>query len=318
MFFVEAGNKMKKYFNFKNRISAIDLFSGAGGLSLAAVNLGINLLAAVEIDQNSCETYRKNIINKKSPVTKLYNADITNLHPTVLMDELNLKQRELDLLIGGPPCQGFSRHRIKGKGVNDPRNSLLIRYFDFVREFQPKVFLVENVPGLLWKCHELYLQKFKNLSRRNGYKFVGPDKLNAKDFGVPQNRIRVFILGIRTDIESKYNVWPPKSTHFKPGTNRPEWKTASEVFEKPPKRVLDALKKKIDNNILKNLSFGKPILSLKEDSSSIHMRHTKELKERFSITPVNCKRTFFTSLEKPWDFNQALSQISNFSGRFHF
>ena len=89
---------MKKCFNFKNRISAIDIFSGAGGLSLAAVNLGINLLAAVEIDQNSCETYRKNIINKKSPITRLYNADITNLPPTVLMDELNLKQQELDLI----------------------------------------------------------------------------------------------------------------------------------------------------------------------------------------------------------------------------
>ncbi len=89
---------------------------------------------------------------------------------------------------------------------------MLIRYFDFVRELRPKVFLVENVPGLLWKCHEPYLQKFENLSRRNGYKLVGPDKLNAKDFGVPQNRIRVFILGVRTDIRSKYTAWPPKST----------------------------------------------------------------------------------------------------------
>ncbi len=74
--------------HFENRISAIDLFSGAGGLSLAAVNLGINLLAAVETDQDSCKTYRKNIINKKSPITRLYNVDITNLPPTILMDEL--------------------------------------------------------------------------------------------------------------------------------------------------------------------------------------------------------------------------------------
>jgi len=279
---------MKNY--FKNRISAIDLFSGAGGLSLAAVNLGINLLAAVETDQDSCKTYKNNIIDKKSPTTRLYDTDITNLSPTVLREELDLKQRELDLLIGGPPCQGFSGHRIKGECVNDPRNSLLIRYFDFVRELRPKVFLVENVPGLLWKRHEQYLKKFKNLSRRNRYKLIGPDKLNAKDFGVPQSRTRIFILGVRTDIYLKSATWPPKSTHFKPGTDRPEWKTASEVFETPPKWVLNVLEKKIGNNILKNLSFGKPILSLKKDPSSISMKHTKALEERFSITPVNCSR----------------------------
>ena len=283
---------MKNHSYFENRISAIDIFAGAGGLSLAAVNLGINLLAAVEIDQNSCKTYKNNIIDKKSPTTntRLYGKDIINLSPTILRDDLNLKQRELDLLIGGPPCQGFSGHRINGRGINDPRNSLLIRYFDFVREFRPKVFVVENVPGLLWKRHELYLQKFKNLSRRNGYKLFDPAKLNAKDFGVPQNRTRVFLLGVRTDINSKSAAWPPKSTHFKPGTNRPEWKTASEVFETPPKWVLNVLKNKIDNNIFKNLSFGKPIQSLKEDPSSIRMKHTKALKERFSITPVNCSR----------------------------
>ncbi|MDM8541912.1 DNA cytosine methyltransferase [Desulfococcaceae bacterium HSG9] len=283
---------MKNHSYFENKISAIDIFAGAGGLSLAAVNLGINLLAAVEIDQDSCKTYKNNIIDKKSPTTntRLYDKDIINLSPTVLRDDLNLKQQELDLLIGGPPCQGFSGHRIKGRGINDPRNSLLIRYFDFVREFRPKAFVVENVPGLLWERHELYLQKFKNLSRRNGYKIFDPAKLNAKDFGVPQNRTRVFILGVRTDINPKYADWPPKSTHFKPGTNRPEWKTASEVFETPPRWVLKVLKNKIDNNILKNISFGKPILSLKKDPSSIRMKHTKALQERFSITPVNCSR----------------------------
>lgn len=281
---------MKNYYNFQNKVCAIDLFAGAGGLSLAAINLGINLLAAVEIDTDSCVTYKKNIIDKKSLKTKLYNVDIANLSPTELREKLTLRQRELDLLIGGPPCQGFSGHRIKDNGVNDPRNNLLIRYFDFVREFQPKVFIVENVPGLLWKRHELYLNKFKNLSRRNGYRLIGPDKLNAKDFGTPQNRARVFILGVRSDLDLKRTTWPPENTHFKPGSKKPEWRTASEVFETPPKWVLKALKKRINENVLNDLLFGTSTLSLTKDPSTIHMRHTKKLEERFSITPINCGR----------------------------
>lgn len=287
---MEARIKMKNLINFENKISAIDLFAGAGGLSLSAINLGINLLAAVEIDLDSCRTYENNIINKKSPMTRMYNEDITYLSPKKFRDDLNLKSRELDLLIGGPPCQGFSEHRIKGDGISDPRNSLLIRYFDFVRELRPKVFVVENVPGLLWERHELYLQKFKNLSTRNGYKLVGPDKLNAKDFGVPQNRTRVFIMGIRTDIFSKSIIWPPQMTHYKPGSGVPEWRTASEVFQTPPKWALKVLKKKIDKNILEKLSFGETILSKKKDPSAIHMNHTNDLKKRFAMTPVNCSR----------------------------
>ena len=287
---MEVNNKMKNHFNFENKISAIDLFAGAGGLSLASINLGIKLLAAVEIDRDSCKTYKSNIIDKKSPNTRLYNADITNLSPTVLREDLNLIKGDLELLIGGPPCQGFSGHRIKGKGIDDPRNSLLIRYFDFVRELKPKVFVVENVPGLLWKRHKIYLQKFKNLSKRNGYKLIGPDKLNAKDFGIPQNRTRIFIIGLRSDIDPKSTIWPPSRSHFKPGTKKPEWKTASEVFESPPDWVLNALKKKIDNNILKKLSFGESTLSSKKDPSSIHMKHTDKLIERFSITPINGSR----------------------------
>jgi site-specific DNA-cytosine methylase len=91
----------------------------------------------------------------------------------------------------------FSSHRIKNAGVNDPRNELLIRYYDFVKIFQPKMFLVENVPGLLWEKHKDYLNNFKRLAANSGYNILGPLKLNAKDYGVPQNRNRVFILGLR-------------------------------------------------------------------------------------------------------------------------
>ncbi|MBF4390173.1 DNA cytosine methyltransferase, partial [Vibrio anguillarum] len=106
--------------------------------------------------------------------------------------ELKLRPRELDLILGGPPCQGFSTHRIKNAGVNDPRNQLLLRYFEFVNEFKPKAFLVENVAGLLWKRHKDFLDKFIALAEGEHYIIKFKEVLNAKDHGVPQNRKRVF------------------------------------------------------------------------------------------------------------------------------
>uniref|UniRef100_UPI0019D3748E DNA cytosine methyltransferase n=1 Tax=Aeromonas finlandensis TaxID=1543375 RepID=UPI0019D3748E len=216
---------------------AIDLFSGAGGFSLAALDLDIKILSAVEFDRHACETYKKNIIDKQSLPCELLNEDIMNVSIDCMMDKLNVSTGELDIIIGGPPCQGFSSHRIKDSGVDDPRNKLLIRYFDFVKSFKPKMFLVENVPGLLWERHQAYLNEFKTLARDNDYNIIGPVKLNAKDYGVPQNRNCVFILGIRTDIKISQDAWPPKPTHFK--DKSPLWVNASTVFEAPSKKIFN-------------------------------------------------------------------------------
>ena len=128
-------------------MKAIDLFSGAGGFSLAAHNLGINVLAAVELDSNACKTYQKNLIEDRKQNTHVINEDILEMSPVDLLSRLSLAKGELDLLIGGPPCQGFSSHRINDAGVDDPRNKLLLRYFDFVKTLQPKVFLIEMFQG---------------------------------------------------------------------------------------------------------------------------------------------------------------------------
>jgi DNA (cytosine-5)-methyltransferase 1 len=149
-------------------LTAIDLFAGAGGFSLAAQKCKIRLLAAVEHDKWAKETYRKNFICKKRNAPNLY-GDITTLKPESLLSDLSLAPEQLDILMGGPPCQGFSTHRINNAGVDDPRNNLLLRYFKFVETLRPKVFLVENVPGLLWKRHEDYLKKFVRLVAEAGY-----------------------------------------------------------------------------------------------------------------------------------------------------
>lgn len=270
---------------------AIDLFAGAGGFSLAAINQGLRIRGAIEVDHDACETYQQNIIEARSAETILFSEDILKLSPKRFMRTLNLKKGHLDLLMGGPPCQGFSRHRIKGQGVGDPRNQLLLRYFDFVIALQPKIFLVENVPGILWKRHEDYLKQFKKLSIQNGYKLHEPVRINARDFGVPQNRERVFILGVRCEISDKDLLWPPKATHFNPQTGvKPNWVNASHIFTKPPAHVLKDLSSIIGNKTVNNLTFGTSLKPTREDASNIHTNHTPELIKRFSQTPINGSR----------------------------
>ncbi|ENM3952270.1 DNA cytosine methyltransferase, partial [Vibrio cholerae] len=107
---------------------ALDLFSGAGGFSLAAHNLGLDIVAAIELDGTASETYRQNIISRLGQKTHLLNEDILKINPEELRKKLRIEVGELSLILGGPPCQGFSSHRIKDAGVDDPRNQLLLRY----------------------------------------------------------------------------------------------------------------------------------------------------------------------------------------------
>lgn len=233
--------------------TAIDLFAGAGGFSLAAQISGCNMLAAVELDKEACATYKHNFItNKLSPNVKVYDKDILNeLTPKELKKDLGLKSGDLDILMGGPPCQGFSSHRINSAGIDDPRNQLLIRYFEYVRVLRPKVFLVENVTGMLWKRHEDYVNEFKALAKKHKYELYGPQIINAQDYGVPQNRKRVFILGVDKNLKLDNVQWPPVKTHGLE-TDKP-FRTASTVFKKPPPETLKELKSVLTNEYLTKL-----------------------------------------------------------------
>jgi len=250
--------------------TAVDLFAGAGGFSLAAEYAGFRVLAAVELDKWAQATYKTNFIEGRSRKDKhrLY-GDIMDIEPSDMISDVGLNRCELDLLIGGPPCQGFSSHRLNDDGVNDPRNELLLRYFDFVKGLRPKAFLVENVSGMLWKRHENYVNKFKNLAKRNGYRIItgDPQIINARDFGVPQNRKRVFILGVRKDVEVPENFnWPPTPSHFSPDSpevliqGKASWVPAETVFEKELE---------------------------KSDPNNLHMKSGKDLVNRFKKTPLN-------------------------------
>lgn len=277
-------------------LTVIDLFAGAGGFSLAAHNCGLSVVAAIELDKDACQTYRNNIITSRSADTKMYERDILKLEAADLRAELKLEQGALDMLIGGPPCQGFSTHRIKNKGIDDPRNQLLLRYFDYVNELKPKLFLVENVPGLLWARHAAYLEKFQEIARQNGYVVFAPIRINAKNYGVPQNRERVFILGVREGIDASGLVWPPPATHFSPKNleGKPVWKNASVAFEAPTPAEKNKLIAVLGLDVVNKLVFGKPVPDIAQDGSAVHMRHTPALVGRFEETPINGSRTDIT------------------------
>ncbi|BBP45380.1 cytosine-specific methyltransferase [Thiosulfatimonas sediminis] len=286
-------------------MAAIDLFAGAGGFSLAAYQAGIDVLAAIELDSQASNTYRENLIERLNVNTKFIEGDILKVNPADLREELALERGEIQLILGGPPCQGFSSHRIKNSGVNDPRNQLLLRYFDFVEEFRPQAFLVENVSGLFWARHADYLEKFKKLASDNGYKIKFCDVINAKDYGVPQNRKRAFILGVREDVNIEGFAFPPKKTHFSPNSvevvdgGLPAWKTVSTVFEPiseelKEKYISDYFLRKTSlnehqaRNLLDSLEFGCPIGE--DDPCNFHMVPTTESENKYQATPLNGSR----------------------------
>lgn len=242
----------------------IDLFAGAGGFSLGAIQAGVNVIGALEINKKAADTYALNISKFAGKTVPIINADILPLEPEDALAKWGVAAGECDIIIGGPPCQGFSSHRINNQGVGDPRNELLSRYFDYVKKIRPRVFLVENVPGLLWPRHADYLENFYSMGENADYELYPPVVLNACDYGVPQNRKRVFILGI--DKKRPFSItWPPCPTHVAPNTpdhirnGRPFWLNASEVFGKAPL----------------------------EDPNDKHMNHTEVLIELFKKTPIN-------------------------------
>ncbi|WP_198015423.1 MULTISPECIES: DNA cytosine methyltransferase [unclassified Psychrobacter] len=276
------------------KLTAIDLFSGAGGFSLAAHNAGVDVLAAIEFDQYAAETYQKNLVDRLKAKTQVFAEDITKVNIDSIMRYQGIKKGHLDILLGGPPCQGFSSHRINDSGKDDPRNALLIRYFDFVEHLKPKAFLVENVPGLLWPRHEKYLNDFLNLAKKHGYTIVAgePLILNARDYGVPQNRRRAFIFALRDDVMQEDIDWPPPPTHHKSG-NSP-WLAASLAFEKPNSKILDIFKERLAEKfgyskeesakIIKSLKWGEKLKA--QDSCNLSMTHSEALTKVFENTPL--------------------------------
>lgn len=163
----------------------IDLFCGAGGLSLGFEKAGFEIELAVDMWDDAIKTYNHNHKHKV--------AECRDIHD--LSDEyLSSLQGKITGVIGGPPCQGYST--VGTRNVNDPRNHLYLEYCRVVEKIDPKFFLIENVRGLLTLGKGVFKDDIIDRFSKLGYK-VSYKLLNASDYGVPQNRYRVFFIGIK-------------------------------------------------------------------------------------------------------------------------
>jgi DNA (cytosine-5)-methyltransferase 1 len=185
---------MRKNYN----LTAIDLFCGAGGLTLGLKKAGFRVVAGVELNPIAAETYRLNHED-----VDVYENDIRNINPSEILANSNLKPGELDLLAGCPPCQGFSSQRTRNKASAqfDPRNELIFEFLRFVEILMPKTIMLENVPALAknWR-----ILKLKESLKQLGY-IINENSISvhdAADYGVPQRRRRLLFKASRLGVIS--------------------------------------------------------------------------------------------------------------------
>ena len=177
----------------RNRPIAIDLFAGVGGLSLGFEQAGFDVVAAVEIDPIHAAGHKLNF-----PDCAVVCRDVRTLSGREIRSSAGIGNRTIDVLFGGPPCQGFSL--IGQRVLDDPRNSLVFHFLRLVTELKPRTFVMENVPGMATGAHTALLSELVDRLKDIGYKVRQPHRiLNAANFGVPQDRRRLFLLGARSD-----------------------------------------------------------------------------------------------------------------------
>lgn len=196
-----------------NNLTAISLFSGAGGMDIGVQQAGFTILSCLELDKNCCETLRENI-SREGRKTVVYEGDIKAVTPEQLLDDLGYNPGEVDLLFGGPPCQAFSQIG-KQQSLLDERGLLLFQMVRYARVIQPRAIMIEQVKGLL---------NAKDLSGKRGGVFEQFIKeleeldyvpkwrvMLAADYGVPQLRERVFIVATKKPNGFQF----PNPTHAK-------------------------------------------------------------------------------------------------------
>ncbi|MDF5723079.1 MAG: DNA cytosine methyltransferase [Rhizonema sp. PD37] len=192
----------------------LDLFAGAGGLTAGFHIAGFKSLCAIDINKKSLTTYKHNF-----PETKIIAQDINTVNPVELRQQLGVKKEQLTALIGGPPCQGFSRNIPAGyRYLHDPRNQLFKTFIEFVNEFRPLYVVIENVPEVLKAYDGVVKNEITDRLKMIGYK-VNSVSLNAAHYGVPQTRARAFFLASLDRI-----VKIPEPTHV--GEIRSDFKSS--------------------------------------------------------------------------------------------
>lgn len=255
-----------------SKLIAIDLFCGCGGFSYGFQQAGFKMALGIDMWKDATITYKHNF-----PEANVINEDITLVDAKTIMEKAGCKEGEIDVIIGGPPCQGFS---VSGKRmIDDPRNKLYKSFVSLVEQIQPKVFVMENVPGLIrlfgGKVKEEVLSDFSAI----GYR-VKVQQLSSDDYGVPQQRKRVFFVGINEKIfKEEIEFTFPEPTH---GVGLEDVITCKDAISD-----LDFVPD--DVSLGENIEYGLPAtndyqekmrmgsLMIKNHSITIHKEQTKQI-----------------------------------------
>lgn len=235
-------------------MKCITFFAGAGGLDMGLHQAGFDMCMSLELVEKYCNTLKIN-----HPTWNVVQGDIMDLDREKVLNAARIqKDEEIFLIAGGSPCQSFSTNGLR-KSFSDPRGMAMIKYIELIEELQPKMFLLENVKGLLSAAliHRPLAERGANyppltneelpgsalsflLSKIHSYK-VKIKTINAADYGVAQKRERVFIIGVRNDIDREFQF--PEPTHMEIKNNKnedeqvamdtllPRWRTIRDVFK---------------------------------------------------------------------------------------
>ncbi|WP_221154817.1 DNA cytosine methyltransferase [Rhizobium lentis] len=215
-------------------LKVVSLFSGVGGLDYGFEAAGFETRVALDLDPVACATLR---LNRNWPILEGPIAEISSAN---ILGTADLSVGEADVLIGGPPCQPFSKSGYWARGdagrLNDPRADTLAQYLRVLRDVMPKAFLIENVPGLAYRGKTEGIETIRNgitaINKVMGTEYSFEFKvLNAAEFGVPQMRERVFIIGSRDGTKFEF----PKPTHGGPGSGLEPFRTAWDAFADLPR-----------------------------------------------------------------------------------
>lgn len=190
------------------KFTCVDLFSGAGGLSRGFLDAGYEVVLGVDFDDAALQTFKANHGNAETMKLDLF--DHNNIDKIV--EYLDLKDVKLDVLVGGPPCQGFS---IAGpRNMNDKRNSLYLAMVKLADRLKPQAIVLENVPGMIQTNNGIGAKRIVQDFAEIGYKMT-PKLLYAPDYGIPQIRKKVFFVGLRdSDIEFEFPVATYDKDHY--------------------------------------------------------------------------------------------------------
>jgi len=221
----------------------VSLFTGIGGFDLGFSNAGFNTLVAVEEDQDAADTYRLNCISgdalEQDDPPILMERDIRKVATWEILEAASLGVGGITAISGGPPCQGFSH--LGTRDEDDPRNELYFEMVRIVHQAKPLFFIMENVPGLATMHDGKAIMEVCRHFEAGGY-HVSWDKLNAADYGVPQHRERVFVIGNRVDVMAMPDDGNPQ-LHIgaKPGgIEHPEFFRERHDLRDPDQATIDA------------------------------------------------------------------------------